>query len=68
MRDFTKAITGKKQIFEPVVKATLHTCVTRNPMNKQITFIDLKSPQLCKGCSEAICCCKNIYRKGEIHG
>jgi len=37
MRDSTKAITGSKQIFEPVVKGTLHTCVTRNSMNKQIT-------------------------------
>lgn len=57
MRDSTKAITGSKQIFEPVVKGALHTCVTRNPMNKQITYKHCKSPQLRRS-SEAICSCK----------
>lgn len=33
-RDHTKAITGSKQICEPVVKEALHTHVTRNPTNK----------------------------------
>lgn len=60
MRDSTKAITGSKQIFEPVVKGALHTCVTRNSMNKQITYKHCKSPQRCRRSSEAICGCKNI--------
>lgn len=45
-RDHTKAITGSKQICEPVVKEALHTHVTRNPTNKQITYQHDRSSQL----------------------
>lgn len=38
MRSSKEAITGSKQIFEPVVKGTLHTRVRRNPMSKQMTY------------------------------
>lgn len=65
MRDSTKAITGRKQIFEPVVKGTLHTYVTRNPMNKQITYKHCKSPQLCRRSSEAICSYKKTFREQQ---
>lgn len=60
MRNSTKAITGSKQIFEPIVEGILHTCVTRNQMNKKITYKHYKNTQLCKSSSEAICSCKNI--------
>lgn len=68
MRDSTKAITGSKQIFEPVVKGTLHTHVTRNPMNKQITYKHCKSPPVCRTSSEANCCCETLWRTEEIQG
>lgn len=68
MRDSTKAITGRKQIFEPVVKGTLHTYVTRNPMNKQITYKHRKSPQLCRRSSEAICSYKKHLESSRDSG
>lgn len=67
MRDPTKAIMGREQTCEPVVKETLPSRVTWNPRNKQIVSKHCKSSWLCRS-SEAICGCKNMWRAGEIQG
>lgn len=65
MRDSTKAIKGREQICEPVVKKILPTCVTWNPRNKQIVSKHCKSSWLCRS-SEEMCICKNVWRAGDI--